>query len=196
MEEPLSQLLTTGPSLSHLLWMCWLLRQLAFTGCTLKCYWIPLLPRQHAPTNHSLWLGMLLLRGRLKACSALCGKSWKEQKKTTFQGEKINKFYLQQSGAEYVRREATLIGLPVSGPIFSPSRHSWRISLLAVESASKKNHEKCSSHYIYLLKHKINRGKHETNLLSVPYLKRHFLLKDTGNVERTVLGSKISHARE
>lgn len=75
MEEPLSQLPSTGPSLSLLIWMCRLLRQLAFTGCTLKRYWIPLLPRQHAPTNHSLWLEMLLLRGRLKACSALCGKS-------------------------------------------------------------------------------------------------------------------------
>lgn len=68
-----------------------------------------------------------------------------EKAKNYFLGRKKNKFYLQQSCAEYARRGAELIGLPVSGPIFSPCRHSWRISLLAVESASKKHHKKRSS---------------------------------------------------
>lgn len=67
---------------------------------------------------------------------------WKklEKAKNYFPGRKKKKeFYLQQSCAEYVRRGVELIGLPVSGPIFSPSRQSWRISLLAVESASNKH---------------------------------------------------------
>lgn len=63
--------------------------------------------------------------------------------------EEKNKFYLQQSCAEYARRGGKLIGLPVSGLIFSPSRHSWRISWLAVESASKKHHKKgCSNNHL------------------------------------------------
>lgn len=59
--------------------------------------------------------------------------------------EKIKTFYLQQSCAECARGGAELIGVPVSGPMFSPSRHSWRISLLAVDSAGKKHHKKSSS---------------------------------------------------
>lgn len=60
--------------------------------------------------------------------------------------EKEKKKYLGYSSAYMaaVRRKwwAELIGLPVSGPMFSPFRHSWRISCLAVDSAGKKYWEK------------------------------------------------------
>lgn len=80
MKELLSQLPTADPSHSSLHWTCRLLRQHVFTDCTLKRYWMLLLPRQRVPTNHKPRLEMLLLRRRLKACSALCGKVGETEK--------------------------------------------------------------------------------------------------------------------
>lgn len=71
-------------------------------------------------------------------------KSWRNWE--TILKKKKKKKYLGYSSAYMaaVRRKwwAELIGLPVSGPMFSPFRHSWRISCLAVDSAGKKYWEK------------------------------------------------------
>lgn len=81
MQELLRKLPTTGPSPHGCLhWMCWLLRQPSLTDCTLKHYWILLLPRQRASTNHNRAWELLLPRRRLKAGGALCGKVGETEK--------------------------------------------------------------------------------------------------------------------
>lgn len=74
MKELLRQLPTTGPSHSFPYWTCRLLGQPSFTVCTLKRYWILLLPRQRISTNRNLIVQLLLLGRRLETCGALCGK--------------------------------------------------------------------------------------------------------------------------
>lgn len=121
-------LLPTDPSLSS---PRWLLRQPSFTACTLKHYWILLLLRQRVSTNQNLVLGRLLLGRKLKACGALCAKSWRNGE-SEFLGKYIGCSFFLVLGCS---REEKTKSLPASGPMFSPLRHSWRISWLTVESA-------------------------------------------------------------
>lgn len=136
LQELLHQLPTTGPSHGSLHWTCRLLRQPSFTDCTLKRYWMLLLPRQRTSTNGELVLELLLLRRRLKARGALCGKVGESEKLSFSRKKKVagHCFLLvpQQRGGG---RGAETV--PVSGPMFSPFRHSWRISWLAAESAGR-----------------------------------------------------------
>lgn len=62
---------------------------------------------------------------------------WEKLEKNTFQKEKKKqkKTTSTSSSLEPNMRGEKLIGLPVSGPMFSPSRHSWRKSLLPVASS-------------------------------------------------------------
>ncbi|MEQ2164064.1 hypothetical protein GOODEAATRI_002690 [Goodea atripinnis] len=116
-------------------WMCRLLWQPSFTGCTLTHYWILLLPGQRVCTNHNPILQLLLLSRRLKACGALCGKvggKWKSVCRESTSGSICFLLLgLQQRGGDGLMR------LPASGPIFSPCRHSWRISWLAGHAADR-----------------------------------------------------------